>query len=108
MAKPKVVLEVTDLVKNYCGKPEKVKHRVVRKGNGEYCIETLNLDVMGGKRWEQVKTEENQKREDAKTAGAIGRARIKEATHNKTSRQPGQGQIEDGCPHGAPVADMVV
>jgi len=57
---------------------------------------------------EQVKTEENQKREDAKTAGAIGRARIKEATHNKTSRQPGQGQIEDGCPHGAPVADMVV
>jgi len=59
MAKPKVVLEVTDLVKNYCGKPEKVKHRVVRKGNGVYCIETLNLDVMGGKRWEQVKTEES-------------------------------------------------
>lgn len=57
---------------------------------------------------EQVRTEENQKREDAKTAGAAARAQIKETTSRKTSRQPGQGQIEDGCPHGAPVADMVV
>lgn len=60
MAKPKVVLEVTGLFKTYAAeKGEKVKHRVVRKVNGEYCIETLNFDTMGGKRWEQVKTEEN-------------------------------------------------
>ena len=60
MAKPKVVLEVTGLSKAYADeKGEKVKHRVVRRVNGEYAIETLNLDAMGGKRWEQVRAEES-------------------------------------------------
>lgn len=60
MAKPKVVFEATGLSKNYSDdKGEKVKHRVVRDEKGEYCIETLNFDVMGGKRWEQVKTDDN-------------------------------------------------
>ena len=84
------------------------------------------IKTSGAEKREQIKTAEegkreqiDEKREQTKTREHETRAlvtvnmhrqiaEIHETSKRKTSRQPGQGQIEDGCPHGAPVADMVV